>query len=181
MLNKKRIFTKLTIHDLLIISVMSAMGLSIKPLINPLIHLISIPLRIPGGAISGGFLMMWISLCKVIIFKFGSTTLLGLSQAIVVILLGTFGNHGAFTLVSYTFPGIFVDLTSIFIKGESLFVFCIYTTIANLTGTIIVGVFLLSLPFIPLLISILSAVVSGMLGGYLAFIIYNKIKKYKLV
>jgi len=55
---------RFTLYDLVLIAALSAIGLAIKPLINPMIHIISSSLRVPGGSLSGGFLMMWMVLAR---------------------------------------------------------------------------------------------------------------------
>ncbi len=51
---------------------MSALGLAAKPIITPLIHLISAPLMVPGGSLAGGLYMMWIALAIAIVNKPGA-------------------------------------------------------------------------------------------------------------
>lgn len=46
-----------SIFQLVIISVVAALGVATKPIIVPLVHIITGPLFIPGGAIAGGFYM----------------------------------------------------------------------------------------------------------------------------
>ena len=51
---------KFSIFDLVIIAISAAIGVAIKPVIVPLVQIVSGPLFIPGGAIAGGFYMMWL-------------------------------------------------------------------------------------------------------------------------
>ncbi|RLC55794.1 MAG: hypothetical protein DRH89_06945, partial [Candidatus Cloacimonadota bacterium] len=74
---------KYSSQDLLYIAIMSALGLAAKPIITPLIHLISAPLMIPGGSLAGGLYMMWIALAIAIVNKPGAGLLVGITQAIV--------------------------------------------------------------------------------------------------
>jgi len=177
----KQFFQKFTLYDLILIASLSAIGLAIKPIINPMIHLISGPLRIPGGSLSGGFYMMWLALARVIVNKPGSAFLFGLSQGITVMLVGFFGSHGVFSIVSYSMPGLVVELFAIFFRGQSLFVLCVYSVVANLTGTIAVATVVMQLPLLMLTISMLSSIFSGMMGGYFAEIVLTKLKKYKII
>ena len=58
----QRFLDKFSLYDLIIIAMMSALGIAIKPIIVPLSHIISGPLLIPPGAVTGGLFMMWLVL-----------------------------------------------------------------------------------------------------------------------
>ena len=92
----------------------SALGIATKPIVVPLVHIITGPLFIPGGAIAGGFYMFWIVLGAGIVKKSGTGTLIGIVQGILVIATGTMGTHGIMSIVSYTLPGIVTDLIFMF-------------------------------------------------------------------
>jgi energy-coupling factor transport system substrate-specific component len=174
-------FKKFTLYDLILIAGLCAIGLAIKPVINPMVHLVTGPLRIPGGSLSGGFLMMWMALARVIVNKPGSALLFGLAQGMTVMLLGFFGSHGVFSLVSYSLPGLVVELFALFFRGQSLFVLCLYCVVANVSGSLIVAVVIMQVPFLLLMITLVSSFLSGMLGGWFAEIVLGKLVKYKIV
>jgi energy-coupling factor transport system substrate-specific component len=170
-------FKKFTLYELILIAALSAIGLAIKPIINPMIHIITSSLRIPGGSLSGGFLMMWMALARVMVNKPGSALLFGLTQGITVMLIGFFGSHGVFSLVSYSLPGLVLEIFALFFKGQSLFVLCLYCIVANITGSLIVAVVVMQVPFLLLMITIASSFLSGMMGGYFAEIVLKKSEK----
>ena len=177
----KNIKSSFTLHDLILISVFCAIGLAIKPIINPLIHIVSSSLRIPGGSLSGGFLMMWMALARVIVNKPGTALLYGVAQGLAVMLLGFFGSHGVFTIISYSMPGLIMEIFAFFIKGRSLFVLCLYTVVANITGAILVATVVMQVPYLLMIITIISATISGLMGGYFADIVLQKLEKYKII
>ena len=43
-----------SVRELIVIAAMAALGVAIKPVVVPLVHLISAPLLSPGGALAGG-------------------------------------------------------------------------------------------------------------------------------
>ena len=174
-------FKKFTLYDLILIAGLSAIGLAIKPVINPFIHILSSSLRIPGGSLSGGLLMMWMVLAKVLINKPGSALFFGLAQGLTVMLLGFFGSHGVFSIISYALPGLVIEVLSLFFKGRSLGVLSVYCVSANMTGSFIVAVIIMQLPFIPLMIALVSAFLSGLLGAWFAEIVLNKLEKYHIL
>ncbi|HQJ37915.1 MAG TPA: ECF transporter S component, partial [Bacillota bacterium] len=101
----KKFLSRFTVYDLVVISLTAALGIGIKPIIVPLVHIITGPLYIPGGAAAGGFYMLWIVLGIGITRKTGTGTLIGLIQALLVIITGFYGTHGAASIITYTIPG----------------------------------------------------------------------------
>jgi energy-coupling factor transport system substrate-specific component len=173
--------SKFTLHDLIVIACLSAIGLAIKPIINPMIHIISGTLRIPGGSLSGGFLMMWMVLARVIVNKPGAAFIFGLAQGLTVMLLGFFGSHGVFSIISYSMPGLMIELFAVFFRGRSLLTLSIYCIVANMTGTALVALVIMQLPILLLVISVLTSIFSGMLGGWFSEIVLKKLVKYTIV
>lgn len=173
---------KFTSQDLLYIAIFSALGLAVKPIVTPLVHLVSAPLMIPGGSLAGGFYMMWLALAMAIVQKPGTGFLVGLVQAIVMISLGYFGNHGAVSLLSYTLPGIAAELVSLLFRNKgSLSAQCSICTFANLSGALVVTLLVMRLALIPLLIAMMAAAISGIIGGILSYSLFKKLKKYRIV
>jgi ABC-type thiamin/hydroxymethylpyrimidine transport system permease subunit len=169
-------------QDLLYIAILSAMGFAIKPIVTPLVHLISAPLMIPGGSLAGGFYMMWLSLAVAIIRKPGAAFLVGIVQAIAMISLGFFGNHGAVSLISYTLPGISAEIIAFFFKNkESVVAQVSICTSANITGTLIVTFLIMRLAFFPMIISTIAATISGIVGGIISYLLIIKLKKYRVI
>ena len=187
MLNELSWFQKalrrFSVKDLILIATMAALGIAVKSVVNPLIHLASAPLFIPGGALSGGLYMMWLVLSVGLTGKRGSATLAALVQAILVILTGIGGSHGILSLVSYTLPGIAIDVWLLISRHcvcclPCAFVSCI---LANLCGTIAVNFVFFSLPLIPLLLSLAAAAFSGGVGGVLSWQILRALRKFDVI
>jgi energy-coupling factor transport system substrate-specific component len=173
---------KFETKDLILIALMAAMGLAVKPLVKSLTHLISTPLGIPGGTLTGGLYMLWLSLALALVPKTGTATLVGLLQGIVVLVTGWFGSHGAISLITYPLPGLMVDLLAlVYLRYNRLDGQIIYCTLANLTGTWIVGLIIMKLPKLPLYLALSMSILSGMVGGVLSYLIYKEIKRYRLV
>jgi len=168
--------------ELILIALMAAMGLAIKPFVKTFTHLISSPLGIPGGTITGGFYMMWLTLSMALTRRFGSATLTGLIQGFVVLILGLFGSHGALSIFTYTFPGLIIDIVALVYKRyDKLDGQILYCIIANLTGTWIVGLIIMKLPKAPFIIALSLSALSGAVGGILAYFLYRELKAFKLV
>lgn len=181
----KSFITRFTIFELALIAVLAALGIAVKPVVASLAHIITAPLFIPGGSVIGGLYMMWIIIGIDLITKPGTGTLIGLVQGILIMFLGFFGNHGAFSLITYALPGVSADLVSMimkFMKQKVCSPLCSFLggAAANVTGTFLVASIFFSLPWIVLLLSLAVAMLSGGLGGLLAYSIVSKLHKINI-
>jgi len=177
-----KILNKYKTKDLLYISIFAGLGLSLKPLITPVAHIFSSWAMLPGGALAGGLYMMWMSLTIVVVNKTGSGILFGITQGLLVIILGWFGNHGIFSLLTYSLPAILPEIMRfLFHYKTSLFYHILLCGSANLTATFLVTLLIMRLPLIPLLISLIFALISGIIGGILSKKLYDLLNHYKLV
>ncbi|MCR3922181.1 MAG: ECF transporter S component [Firmicutes bacterium] len=175
----RRFLLRFTMFDLVLIALMACLGIATKPIIVPLTHIITGPLFIPGGAIAGGFYMMWIVLGAGLVRKPGTATLVATVQAIMVISLGIFGTHGLMSFFTYILPGIAVDVVLLLSRHKGCCVGCCFAAgiAANTSGTFLVNLVFFRLPLIPLVLSISSAALSGGLGGIIAHAVLSQLKK----
>ena len=162
---------------------MAALGIAVKAIVTPVIHLASAPLFIPGGALAGGLYMMWLVVAAGITGKTGTATLAGLVQAILVMLTGVGGSHGVLSLVSYTLPGLAIDLWMLISRMKLTSLLCAFISciLANLCGTASVNVIFFRLPLIPLLLSLAAAAFSGGVGGILSWHLLKALRKYDII
>ncbi|MEG0854000.1 MAG: ECF transporter S component [Angelakisella sp.] len=172
-----RLFSRFTVFNLVLISVMAALGVAIKPVVVPLVHLITGPLLIPGGSVAGGIYMLWIVLGVSLIRKTGTGTLIAGVQAIMVIASGVYGSHGIMSLITYLLPGLAVDAAALIFAGcldwKLKMFFC--GMAANLTGTLLSNLLFFRLPTIPLVLSVSAGALSGGLGGLVAYAIRGRL------
>ncbi|ATW24914.1 ECF transporter S component [Candidatus Formimonas warabiya] len=177
----QRFLNRFSLYDLIIIAMMAALGIATKPVIVPLAHLVTGPLLIPSGAVAGGFYMMWLVLGAGLTGKRGAATLVALVQAILVMATGIVGSHGVLSLVTYTVPGIMADL-GLLLTGHRVCCFpCAFGAgmLANMGGTFMVNFVYFRLPWIPLVLSLSAAALSGGLGGMLAFQICRQLRRFQ--
>jgi hypothetical protein len=175
-----------SIYDLIIIAVMAAVGIAIKPVVSSAVHFISAPLMIPGGSLAGGLYMLWIVLAFAITGKIGAATLAGLVQAIIVIFTGIPGSHGIMSLVSYTAPGLAIDILMLLMlkaagrEFDRLASF-LAGMAANLAGTFFVNIIFFHLPALFLALTLAAAALSGGIGGLIAWELFRVVKRYRLL
>lgn len=172
-----KIFDRFTVFELVFIAVLAALGVAVKPIVVPLVHMITGPLLIPGGSVAGGVYMLWIVLGVSLINKPGAGTLIALVQAIMVIATGVYGSHGIMSLFTYLLPGVAVDMAALLLArchDLPLRMF-LCGMAANLTGTMLSNLLFFRLPTVPLLLSLCAGALSGGLGGLVACAIRGRL------
>lgn len=158
----------------------AGLGIASKNVVAPLAHLASVPMGVPGGALAGGFYMLWLVLARAFTGKRGSAATTALTQAVIVLATGSFGSHGAATLITYTIPGIAADLAMIAYspKGEGRLFWCTLGGIAaNVTGSVASNYTFFRLPGLALALMTATAAFSGGLGGAAAGALADKMRK----
>jgi ABC-type thiamin/hydroxymethylpyrimidine transport system permease subunit len=175
-------FLKFSVFDLVVMAMVASLGIAIKPVIVPLVHMITGPLFIPGGAVAGGFYMMWIVVGSGIVGKKGAASLIALVQAVMVIAIGVFGTHGIMSLVTYLAPGIAVDIFLLAARQKNRNIAsCFFAgMIANVAGTVLTNFVFFKLPWIPLVLTLTGGALSGGLGGLLAYSIIKGFSKINI-
>lgn len=180
-MNKKRRFlASFSAFDLIIIAMCAALGIAVKPILVPLVHIVTGPLMIPGGAMAGGFYMLFIILPVGLTGKRGASTITCAVQAMLVIITGVIGSHGVLSLVTYVLPGVAVDLISLITgkKGINALMCFAGGLAANVTGSILSNLLFFRLPMIPLMLMLFTAALSGCFGGLIAWQLIKRLRRF---
>ena len=175
----KKTLRPFSVRDYALIAVTAALGIAVKSVLTPLIQVASSPLFIPGGSLIGGLYMMWLVVISDATGKFGAAAMTGFIQAMLVTLSGIGGSHGLLSFVSYTLPGLVVDLSLLPARnrGVSLPLAFISCVLANLCGTLSVNIIFFRLPAVPLLLALASAAFSGGVGGVIAWHLIKALRR----
>jgi len=176
----KKYLDNFTIFELVFIAACAALGIAIKPVITPLIHLITGPLFIPGGSVGGGIYMMFIVIAALAIPKTGTATLATSVQAILTITTAVIGSHGLLSLFTYILPGIIMDIVFLAFRYQQKHVLVPFLmgALANMTGVYASNLVFFRLPLIPLMLSLSAGFLSGGVGGMIAFRISKGLKRF---
>ncbi len=170
--------TKLTTLNAVFIALMAACGLALKPIVGPLFKLIGSALFIPTGSMAGAVYMIWPMLAVLTVKRIGSATLVGLIQGIVVLITGIYGSHGILSLITYILPGIVIDLVFLLIRPfQKHWLMFLPAALGNVSGSILVGVVFMHIPFIPLLVGLIPAFIFGAVGGLLSVLLHQGLIK----
>lgn len=178
----RKFLQRFTLFELILLALLAAAGIAIKPVVVSLSHLVTGPLMIPGGSLAGGFYMLFVVLGGALVGKRGAATLVCLIQAMLVLVSGIYGSHGAASLVTYVVPGLMVDLLWFLAatSGAALLPCFFGGIVANVSGSILVNFVFFRLPMVPLLLSAALAAFSGGLGGLIAWQILKRLKRLKI-
>ncbi len=162
---------------------MAALGIAVKPYIKVVVQIISGPLFIPGGTLAGGFYLIWLLIGAGLIKKPGTATLIALTQGIMVMITGAYGSHGIMSVITYTLPGLMIDILFIIMKGrgDGIWECFLGGIVANLTGTFLSNLLFFNLPLIPLILTLSTAALSGGLGGIMAYQVIKGIRKHNII
>lgn len=145
----------------------------VTPVLNPLTDLI----RLPGGGAAAAFSLLFIVLgCTVTDWPFAAT-LSALTQGALAFCLGMTGYQGAFTLLTYTVPGVATDIVRWFTPRGSEIYFFLSCCLGNLLCAVISNLLVFHLRSLTLLLWLLVAACFGGLAGMLGHLIYRRLKK----
>jgi hypothetical protein len=179
----KKFTSRFSIFHLMIIALLAALGIAVKSVINPLVHLLTGPLYIPGGVVAGGIYMLFLVLAVSLTGKRGSAVFCGFCQGLMVLIIGTAGSHGALSIISYTITGLSVDILMLAMRHKGCCLMCCFFggMAANLTGTLVVNAAFFELPAIPLALSLAAAALSGGGGGALSWALTKQLRKLRVI
>ena len=180
---RERFLKKFTLFNLMTIALMAALGIAVKAVIVPFVHLLTGALYIPGGAVAGGIYMMFLVLAVSLTGIRGAVTLCGFCQGVMVLIVGSAGSHGALSILSYTLTGLSVDLLMLLIHHRGCCLPCCFLggIAANLVGALIVNMAFFNMPLIPLVLSLAAAALSGGLGGAVAWTVTSRLLKHRVI
>ncbi len=169
---------KFTSRELILLAVFAALGILSKPLLAPLLNLLTDFVRIPGGSSVAGFSLLFLVAGKQFVPKPASATMMALVQGIVALCLGISGVGVPLILLSYLLPGVVIDL----LMSSTLTHLLPRRALAQLAGAlgVLAGALLnnllfFRLAFLPMLLFYLLGVISGAVGGTLADVLYMRL------
>lgn len=183
---KKKGNSRFAIKDVIIIPLCAALGIGSKQVIIPALSFFTKQINIPGGSIYGGLYMLWLVLARELTGKNGSGTLTAIVQSFMILIM-PHGSHGIFSFITYSAPGIAVDVIAFLFQKFSNPGYVSYYfegAAANFIGTLLVNIIVFDLPYLVFTIVIFVALFSGGIGGLIArgiVIEYEKLSKVQIL
>ncbi|MCL2235960.1 MAG: ECF transporter S component [Defluviitaleaceae bacterium] len=180
---RRSLLAGFTILDLVVITVLSALGVAVGGIVGLLVRFVTGPLMIPGGAVAGGIYFMFLVLAVALTGKKSAAVLVGALQAIMVIVMPWAGNHGIATILTYTAPGVAIFLFLLIMRHNGCCKLCCFfaVMVANLTGVALVSGVVMQLPLVPMLLGLTLGALSGGLGGLLTWSLAKQLKKLEVI
>ena len=178
----RKFFDKFSAFDFVIMALLAALGVVVKPFVSLAAQIITGPFM-NGGVVAGLVYMMFPVLSAAIVGKRGAATLTAAVQAILITVTGIPGTHGIVSLLTYTAPGLAIDVVWLLMRHKGCCAMCCFFggMAANVVGTFGSNLVFFRVEALPLLIMLIAAAFFGGLGGLLAWNINKVLRKYKVV
>ena len=167
---------KHTLKELILTANLAVLGLICKPLFSPFFNLVTDFIRIPGGSATAGVSILFLVFAAALIRKPATGLLTGFVQGVCSLATGISAAAGVLVLITYSIPGIAVDLVmhlpgSISLKNRMM----LAGSAGVLCGATATNMLYYQMAWIPFLLFYLIGILSGALGGYIAWQILQRL------
>ena len=167
---------KITLKQLILCSNLAVLGMLAKPLFSPMFNLLTDFIHIPGGSVTAGISILFLVFGSIMVRKPGIAALMGFIQAVISLSAGISATAGALVLITYTLPGVMIDLVvcapfPLPLKTRSV----LAGAMGVLAGAASTNLLYFHLSLIPFLLFYIFGILSGGLGGYLAWMIFERL------
>ena len=162
-------------RDLAIMAFVLVLGLFSKRIISPVTNLLTDFFRIPGGSAAVGFSLAFLLVGKQSVSVPFAGTLMGFVQSVLAVALGFSGYQGALALLTYTLPGLVLDLAA-FLPVNGMAGRILACVLSCVTSALMSNLLVFHLRGLSLVLWLLLAAVSGVFGGWLAHLVLQRIR-----
>ncbi len=163
-------------RDLAVMALVLALGLFSKRIVSPVTNLLTEFFRLPGGSAAAGFSLAFLLIGGEMVSVPFAGALMGLAQAGLALALGMSGYQGALALITYTLPGLVLDLAS-HLPLEGMAGRALACASACLTSAALSNMLVFHLRGLSLILWLLLAALSGVVGGWLAHLVLKRLDK----
>lgn len=166
---------KIPLRHLTFLAICIALSLVTKRVISPVTNLLTDFLRIPGGGAATAFSLMFLVIGTSGLRWKCAGTAAGFVQSLIAMGLGMSAYQGAFAILTYTLPGVVIDLFRGFYPRRDRTYFTLSCAAANTAGALLTNLLIFQLEGVAFLLWMLIACMVGMLGGLLGDLIFRRI------
>ncbi|MBQ1321175.1 MAG: ECF transporter S component [Solobacterium sp.] len=167
---------KLTLKELILCGNLAVLGLICKPLFSPLFNLLTDFIRIPGGSATAGISILFLVFAAALIRKPAAGLLTGFVQGVCSLATGISAAAGVLVLITYSIPGMAIDLVMhIPMKMNLKTRMMLAGSGGVLSGAAATNILYYRMAWIPFLLFYLVGILSGALGGYIAWQILQRL------
>ena len=168
---------KIPLSHLTFLAICVALSLVTKRLISPITNILTDFLRIPGGGAATAFSLMFLVIGTSKLQWRGATTAAGFVQSLIALSLGMSAYQGAYAILTYTLPGVVIDLFRWLYPRRDKFYFSLSCAAANTAGAFLTNLLVFRLEGIAFLLWMLIACVIGLFGGFLGALFFHRLEK----
>ncbi|MBO5317876.1 MAG: hypothetical protein J6A74_05495 [Oscillospiraceae bacterium] len=168
---------KVPLCHLVFLAICVALSLVTKRVISPITNLLTDFIRIPGGGAATAFSLMFFVIGTGGVGWRWATTAAGFVQSLIAMALGMSAYQGAFAILTYTLPGVVIDLFRRFYPHRNTAYFSLSCASANTAGALLTNLLVFRLEGIAFLLWMLIACTMGVFAGFLGGILFKRIEK----
>lgn len=166
---------KIPISHLTFLAICIALSLVTKRVISPITNVLTDFIRIPGGGAATAFSLMFLAIATGGLRWRWATTAAGFVQSLIALGFGMSAYQGFFAILTYTLPGVVIDLFRWFYPGRDKAYFSLSCAAANTAGALLTNILVFRLEGIAFLLWMLIACTIGLLGGLIGEMLYRRL------
>lgn len=168
---------KVPLSHLTFLAICVALSLVTKRVISPITNLLTDFLRIPGGGAATAFSLLFLVIGTSALRWRWATTAAGFVQSLIAMALGMSAYQGAFAVLTYSLPGLVIDLFRWFYPHRDRVYFSLSCAAANTAGALLTNLLVFRLEGVVFLLWMLIACTIGLFGGFLGELLFRRIEK----
>lgn len=166
---------KVSLRHLTFLAICVALSLVTKRVISPITNLLTDFLRIPGGGAATAFSLMFLVIGTSELRWNWAGAAAGFIQSLIAMSLGMSAYQGVFAILTYTLPGVIIDLFRRFYPRRDKTYFLLTCAAANTAGALLTDLLIFRLEGIAFLLWMLIACTVGLLSGILGEMLFRRI------
>ena len=166
---------KVPLCHLTFLAICVALSLVTKRVISPITNLLTDFLRIPGGSAAAAFSLTFLVVGTAGLRWRWATTAAALVQSLIALSLGMSAYQGAFAILTYTLPGVVIDLARGLYPHRNKTYFSLACAAANVAGALLTNLLVFRLGGVAFVLWLLIALGMGLFSGYLGEILFRRI------
>lgn len=164
------------LRHLTFLAICIALSLVTKRVISPITNILTDFLRIPGGGAAAAFSLMFL-LVGTYSFRWRwAAAYAGFAQGVIALCLGMSSYQGLFALLTYTVPGVVIDLFRMLYPSKGSDFFCLACAAANTAGALLTNLLVFRLRGITFVLWMLVSCIFGLLGGMIGSELFKRME-----
>lgn len=167
---------KLPLDQLVFLAICIALSLGTKRVISPLTNILTDFIRIPGGGAATAFSLLFLLIGTARLQWNWAAAAGGFVQSLIALAMGMSAYQGAFAVLTYTLPGVVIDLFRRFCpyRGKTYFSFC--CAAANTAGALVTNLLVFRLHGTAFALWMLVACLMGIIAGFLGGVLFRRLE-----